>query len=99
MASLVQILAGSLDAQTIQQISRQLGIKNQTAQQTIGFAGPMLLGTLGNNTSNPANAEALNNALHQHIGNILNEVAGNLSNETTLQDGAAILGHILGSQR
>jgi len=62
VASLMQTEASSLDGQTVQQTSARLGAENQTTQQTIGFAVPMLFGALNRNASNRAGVESLKNA-------------------------------------
>ena len=100
MSELLNMIAGQIDDQAIKQISRQLGVDDQTAQQAIGTALPMLMGALGRNTESAAGAEALGRALQRdHDGSILSNVPGALTDGQTLQDGQAILGHVLGAKQ
>ncbi len=100
MSSLMNMLANQLDEPTIRQISSQLGADEATTQQAISAAVPMLIGALSRNTSSTAGAQALNQALaRDHDGSILNDIPAALSNRTTLQDGSAILGHVLGNRQ
>lgn len=100
MSSLLTMLAGQLDDQAVKQISSQLGADDRSTQQAISTALPMLMGTLGRNTESPDGAQALSSALQRdHDGSIFNDVAGALSNPSTMQDGQAILGHVLGGKQ
>jgi hypothetical protein len=100
MSSLLNVLVDQLDDQAIQQIGSQLGADNQTTQQAISTALPLLVGALGRNTENPQGAESLLNALQSdHDGSILNNVAGAVTNQAVQQDGSAILSHILGARQ
>ena len=100
MSSLINLLVDQLDDQAIQQISAQLGADNQTTQQAISTALPLLVGALGRNTENPQGAESLLSALqNDHDGSILNNVAGAVSSQAVQQDGNAILSHILGARQ
>lgn len=99
-SAIMQMLASQLDEQAIKQISSQLGADDETTQQAIGAALPMLLGAMDRNTNSADGAQALAGALQRdHDGSILNDVAGALSKPETLQDGQAILGHLLGAKR
>ena len=98
MSSLLNMLAGSLDEKTISQLASQLGADDKTTQQAINAALPMLVGALGKNVESQDGAQALAGALSSHDGSILDDVLGNLTNPNTMQDGAKILGHVLGGQ-
>lgn len=97
---ILNMLASQLDERTIKQISSQLGADDATTQQAISAALPMLLGAMDRNTNSPDGAQALAGALQRdHDGSILNDVPGALSKQETLQDGQAILGHVLGNRQ
>jgi len=82
------------------QISGQLGLDEQKAQQVVGMALPMILGALNRNTSNAGGAEALVGALQRdHDGSILKNLPRALTAPETIDDGTAILGHVLGDRR
>lgn len=99
MPSVLDLLTDSIDEQTVQQMAGQLGVDNKSTQQALGAALPVLLGALGKNTSTPDGADALMGALDRnHDGSILNNVMGALANPATMDDGAKILGHILGGK-
>lgn len=99
-SSIIQMLASQLDERTIKQISTQLGADDQTTQQAISTAIPMLLGALDRNTNTADGAQALTNALQRdHDGSILNDAPNAVTRPETRQDGQAILNHVLGAKQ
>jgi hypothetical protein len=100
MDSIIQLLISQLGGGAVGQISNQLGIDEDKAQQAIGMALPMIIGALNRNTSSSGGAEALVGALQRdHDGSILDDLAQAVTKEDTIKDGAAILGHVLGDRR
>jgi hypothetical protein len=100
MSGLLDGLMGQLGGPALQQISKQLGTDDATAQNAIGAALPMLLGALAKNASSADGAAALATALQaKHDGSILDDVAGALGNPQTGAAGAGILAHVLGGKQ
>lgn len=101
MGPILDMLANQIDERTIKQISTQLGTDERSTQQAVKTALPLLLGALERNaTADQDQAQSLTNALRRdHQGNILDNIPAALNNTATLQDGSAILGHILGAKR
>jgi len=99
MDPLLQNIAGQLDSNTIAQMSSTLGVEDESTQAAIGLALPVLLGALSRNTSTDKGAESLTNALaRDHDGTILKDVSGNITRQDVMDDGSAIIGHVLGQQ-
>jgi len=99
MNELLQGLMGHLDDNTVGQIAQQLGVDQQTAQQGVQAALPVLLGALAHNAQSPGGAQALSSALtSDHDGSVLGDVAGAIGGYQN-GPGAAILGHVLGGQQ
>lgn len=99
MDPLLQNIAGQLDSNTIAQMSSTLGVEDESTQAAIGLALPVLLGALSRNTSTDEGAESLTNALaRDHDGTILKDVSGNITRQDVMDDGSAIIGHVLGQQ-
>jgi hypothetical protein len=99
MDSIVQILVAQLGAGAVSQISERLGVDDQKAQQAVGMAIPIIIGALNRNSSSASGAEALTNALQKdHDGSILNNLPQAVSSQATMDDGTAILAHVLGDQ-
>lgn len=101
MDSIIQLLMSQLGSSGVSQISEQLGVDEAKAQQAVGMALPTLIGALNRNTaSSESGAEALVLALRRdHDGGILEDAPQAITRQETLEDGAAILGHVFGDRR
>lgn len=100
MDSIMQILISQLSGDTVGQISQQIGVDEQKAQQAVGMALPMIIGALNRNTNSQSGAQALSSALQRdHDGSILENVAQAVTRPETINDGQAILGHVMGDKR
>ena len=99
MGSILEILTSALGGGAIDAISKKLGLSKSTTATIVQAALPLLLSALARNSSTPAGANSLQNALKKdHDGSILDDVLGAFTNAEQ-SDGASILGHIFGAQR
>jgi len=99
MSSILDMLNQQLGGDAVQQISRQLGVDEQTASNAVSAALPMLLGGLARNAASPQGADALASALSRdHDGSILDNLSGFLGTGAGSEIGASILGHIFGGR-
>jgi hypothetical protein len=100
MESVLQTLIGSLRGDALTNISSQLGVDEDKAQQAIGVALPLLMGALNKNSSSTDGAQALTKALQRdHDGSILKDIPAQLARKEVIEDGFNILGHVFGQKR
>lgn len=84
---------------SVKQVSQRLGADEQSTEKAMAAALPMLLGALARNSTKPDGAQALYRAVTKdHDGSVVDNLSGFLNNPD-LNDGNAILGHILGNRR
>lgn len=106
-ATLSDELLAQLQGGPMQQISQQLGTDTAQTQDAVTAAVPMLLGTLGQNASQPQGAQALFGALERDhagggadLGGLLGSLLGGGAGANAAQvDGASILGNIFGGNQ
>jgi hypothetical protein len=101
--SLTDEIFSQLSGGALQQISQQLGTGNAQTAGAVAAALPMLLGAMGQNTSQPQGAQSLFGALGRDhnstggLGDLLGAVLGGQQSRQT--DGLGQLGHIFGRQQ
>ncbi len=87
----------------IQGVSRQTGQPENKTADLLGMALPVLMGAMKKNASTPEGAQGLMNALSsKHNGSILDDLGGLFGggvDSSVLDDGAGILGHVLGGRQ
>ena len=87
----------------IQGVSRETGQPENKTADVLGMALPLLMGAMKKNASSPEGAQGLMNALSsKHNGSILDDLGGLFGGGVdagVLNDGAGILGHVLGSRQ
>ena len=99
MDPLIETVLKQLGGNALQEIAQKVGVDEETAQKAISVAAPLLLAALARNSSTPAGAQALHQALtNDHDGSILEDIVGFLTNPEAA-NGAGILRHVLGDQQ
>ena len=100
MTSLIEQVQQQLDPNTLAQLSRQLGVDEQTTRQAVPAAVTALVGGLGRNAAQPEGAQQIASALDRdHDGSILDDLGGFLGQGGAGGIGGAILGHVLGGRQ
>ena len=99
MATLMNAILSQFDSDTLDQLSNQLGMNQQTTGNAIAAAVPLLLSALSRNASKDDGRESLYNALsNDHDGGILNDLTGFLGDANS-GPGLGILGHVFGASQ
>ncbi len=103
MSGLLDLLGGPMGKQLIDGVSEQTGQPADKTADVLSMAMPLLLGAMKKNASDPQGASGLINALNsKHSGGILDNLGGLFQggvNDSVLEDGAGILGHVLGKKQ
>ncbi|ALM19758.1 hypothetical protein AAT17_12920 [Nonlabens sp. MIC269] len=107
MASILDLLQSDLGQTLIQGASQKTGQPADKTANVLSQAMPLILGAMQRNASTPEGAAALNNALENpkhSSGSVLDMLGGIFgdgpgSPEELENDGAGILGHVLGAKQ
>ena len=103
MAGLLDLLNSDIGKTLVSGASQQLGQNKAQTTSALSAALPLILGAMKNNASPPQGAEGLLGALSgKHDGGILDNLSGLFGggvDDSVLNDGAGILGHVLGGRQ
>lgn len=103
MSGLLDLLNSPMGREMIQGVSRETGQPENKTADLLGMALPVLMGAMKKNASTPQGAQGLMNALSsKHNGSILDDLGGLFGggvDASVLNDGAGILGHVLGNRQ
>ncbi|MFS4468404.1 DUF937 domain-containing protein [Maribacter sp. 2210JD10-5] len=103
MSGLLDLLGSPMGKQLIQGVASQTGQSTDQTGSVLSMALPVLMGAMKRNAATPQGAQGLMGAISgKHDGGILDNL-GDLFNggvdDAVMQDGAGILGHVLGSKQ
>ena len=100
MATLMEQLASSLDAETLSKLGQQAGINQNDISGAVQAALPAILSGLTKNVGQTGGAEQLSKALQKnHDGSILDNLGALVGNQDLLSQGTKILGHVFGQNQ
>jgi hypothetical protein len=103
MAGILDLLNSDLGKQIISGVAGSTGTDSNKTGSVLTMALPVLMKAMERNTASPEGAEGLMNALNsKHDGSILDNLGGLFGGgveESVKQEGAGILGHILGGKQ
>jgi len=103
MSGLIDLLSSPVGKQLISGVAGQTGQTEDKTADVLSMAMPLLLGAMKKNAADPQSAAGLMNALtSKHNGSILDNLGGLFQGGVAtevLDDGAGILGHILGNKQ
>jgi hypothetical protein len=103
MSGLIDLLNSPVGKQLISGVAGQTGQTEDKTADVLSMAMPLLLGAMKKNAADPQSASGLMNALtSKHNGSILDNLGGLFQGGVAtevLDDGAGILGHILGNKQ
>lgn len=100
MSGILDLLNSDLGKTIISGVADQTGQSSDKTSSVLTMALPVLMGAMKRNAANPEGAAGLIGALSgKHDGSILNNLGGLFSggvDQSVMDDGAGILGHVLG---
>lgn len=100
MSGLLDLLNSPMGKQLISGVAGQTGQPENKTSDVLSMAMPLILGAMKKNVSSPQGAQGLMNALsNKHDGSILDNLGGLFGGgveDTVMNDGAGILGHVFG---
>ena len=103
MSGLLDLLSSSVGKQLISGASAETGASENQTADVLSMALPLLMGAMKKNAQTPQGAAGLLGALSsKHDGSLLDNlgsVLGGGVNKDLMQDGAGILGHVLGGKQ
>lgn len=106
MASILDLLQSDLGQTLINGAAQKTGQPSDKTANLLSQAMPLILGAMQRNASTPEGASALNSALsdQRHSGGVLDMLGGLFgdgagSPDDLVNDGAGILGHVLGAKQ
>jgi len=103
MSGLLDLINSPIGKQLISGVSGQTGQPENKTADVLSMAMPLLMGAMKKNTANTGGAEGLLNALSsKHDGSILDDLGGLFGggvDQSVMDDGAGILGHVLGQKQ
>lgn len=102
MAGILDLLNSDLGKTIISGVSGSTGQDVGKTGSVLTMALPVLMKAMERNASTPQGAEGIMGALKKHDGGILDNLGGLFNggvDEAVKQDGAGILGHILGNKQ
>ncbi len=104
MSGILELLNSDLGKQVINGVSTQTGQSTEKTGSLLNMALPVLMGAMQRNASTPDGAAGLLGALNggKHNGSILDNLGGLFEggvDDSVTNDGAGILGHILGNKQ
>lgn len=103
MAGLMDLLQNEMGKQIIGGVSSQTNTTQDETKSVLSMALPVLMGAMKRNSSSQQGAEGLLGALsNKHDGSILDNLGGLFGggvDKSVMDDGAGILGHVLGGSQ
>jgi hypothetical protein len=103
MSGILDLLNSDLGKTIVSGVASQSGQSTDKTSSVLTMALPVLMGAMKRNAATPEGAEGLMGALSgKHDGSILDNLGGLFAggvNESVMNDGAGILGHVLGGSQ
>lgn len=103
MSGLLDLINSPMGKQLISGVAGQTGQPENKTADVLAMAMPLLMGAMKKNTATPGGAQGLMNALSsKHDGGILDNLGGLFGggvDQSVMDDGAGILGHVFGSKQ
>jgi len=103
MSGLLDLINSPIGKQLISGVAGQTGQPENKTADVLAMAMPLLMGAMKKNASTPGGAQGLMSALSsKHDGGILDNLGGLFGggvDQSVMDDGAGILGHVFGSKQ